>query len=412
MAMRNPFGRRNKARDEPSDSVSAAPVFYMGSALAGGYVNERTALQASAVLACVRVIAETIASLPLHTYERTKTGTDRAYAHPMYALLHDEPNPEMTSYTFRETTMTHLLIWGNSYSQIIRNGRGQVVGLYPLLPSKMVVDRDDTGRLMYTYLDRKGVSIPLLPQDVLHVPGLGYDGIVGYSPIALAKNTIGLNLAAEEYGSRFFSNGATPAGALTHPATVKDPAKLRAAWNAAYAGVANAGKVAILEEGMKFQQIAVPNADSQFLETRKFQVEEICRLYRVPPHMIGMLDKATFSNIEHQGIEFATHTVRSWAVRTEQAYNRSLFTAEEKKKFFTGFNMDGLLRGDYKSRMEGYSIGIQNGFLCPNDVRGLENMNPIPPEQNGDKYMVNGNLLPLADVGAFVKESKGGGGKS
>ena len=398
--MRNPFERMFHARDKPgknnaTDSVSAAPSFYFGSSNAGKAVNVKTAIQMSTVYACVRVIAETIASLPLGVYEETDKGSVKATKHPLYRLLHDEPNPEMTSFVMREVMLSHLLLWGNSYSQIIRTGRNQVVQLYTLLPDHMEVDRDSSGNLTYAYTTSTGSRVILRPDEVLHIPGLGFDGVMGYSPIALERNAIGLGLAAEEYGSQFFSNGARPSGILTHPNTVKDPKRLRESWNAAYGGSSNSGKVAILEEGMHFETITMPNNEAQFLETRKFQVSEICRIYRVPPHLVGDLERATFSNIEHQSISFAVHTIRPWLVRIEQAMNRALFSDKEKGRFFVQFNIDGLMRGDYKSRMEGYAIARQNGWMSANDIRSLENLNPIPDEDGGNVYMVNGNMVPI-----------------
>lgn len=297
--------------------------------------------------------------------------------------------------------LTHLLLWGNSYCQIVRNGRGHIIGLYPLLPEQMTVDRDSSGKLTYDYMTRDSKQVRLRPEDVLHIPGLGFDGVMGYSPIALEKNAIGLGLAAEEYGSKFFSNGATPAGVLTHPNTVKNPSALRESWNAAYGGSSNSNRVAILEEGLKFERISMPNNEAQFLETRKFQVSEICRIYRVPPHLVGDLEHATFSNIEFQGISFAVHTIRPWLVRIEQSMNRALFPEKEKAgspaggRFYTRFNMDGLMRGAYKERMEGYAIGRQNGWLSTNDIRDLENMNPISDEEGGNAYLCNGNMIPI-----------------
>ena len=397
--MKNPFSCLFHPRDKPTDVVSAAPVFYFGTSGSGKAVNARTAIQMSTVYACVRVIAETIASLPLHVYESNEGGSAKAVKHPLYHLIHDEPNPEMTSFVWRETMLTHLLLWGNSYSQVIRNGRGQVVGLYPLLPDYMEVDRDSKGVLTYKYTNAEGVSRWLRPEDVLHIPGLGFDGIIGYSPVAMEKNAIGLGISAEEYGNKFFSNGARPSGMLTHPNTVKDPAALRASWNAAYGGTSNASRVAVLEEGMTFTPLSMPNNEAQFLETRRFQVEEICRIYRVPPHMVGDLSRATFSNIEHSSIDFAVHTIRPWLVRIEQAMNRALFPDREKGRFYVQFNLDGLMRGDYKSRMEGYAIARQNGWMSANDIRELENQNPIPAEDGGDAYLCNGNMIPIKLAG-------------
>ena len=397
--MKNPFSRLFHPRDKPTNAVSAAPVFYFGNSGSGKTVNARTAIQMSTVYACVRVIAETIASLPLHVYESTEGGSVKATKHPLYRLIHDEPNAEMTSFIWRETMLTHLLLWGNSYSQVIRNGRGQVLSLYPLLPDYMEVDRDEKGTLTYKYTNGEGIGTMLRPEDVLHIPGLGFDGIIGYSPVAMEKNAIGLGISAEEYGNKFFSNGARPSGILTHPNTVKDPAALRASWNAAYGGSTNASRVAVLEEGMTFAPLSMPNNEAQFLETRRFQVEEICRIYRVPPHMVGDLSRATFSNIEHSSIDFAVHTIRPWLVRIEQAMNRALFPEREKGRFYVQFNLDGLMRGDYKSRMEGYAIARQNGWMSANDIRELENQNPISEDEGGNEYLCNGNMIPIRLAG-------------
>ena len=414
--MKNPFSHLFRARDKPNrqaspkDTVSAAPTFYFGSSFSGKSVTARSAIQLSTVYACVRVISETVASLPLNVFEVTERGGVKALEHPLQRLLHDEPNPEMTSFVWRETMLSHLLLWGNSYCQIIRNGRNGIVGLYPLLPDHMEVDRDSKGRLTYTYTTGEGRIVRLAPEDVLHIPGLGFDGVMGYSPIALEKSAVGLSIAAEEYGSKFFGNGAMPSGVLTHPNTVKDPKRLRESWNAAYGGSANSGKVAILEESMSFTPISIPNDAAQFLETRKFQVTEICRIFRVPPHMIGDLERATFSNIESQNISFAVHTIRPWLVRIEQAMNRALFSEGEKagssggRRYYAQFNLDGLMRGDYKSRMEGYAIARQNGWMSANDIRELENLNPIPVEEGGDMYLVNGNMIPIIMTKSTTKQ--------
>ena len=400
--MKNPFSFIFHSRDKPKDAVSAAPTFSFGNSFSGKSVNPTTAIQVSAVYACVRVIAETIASLPLGVYEGTDEGSRKATEHPLYRLLHDEPNAEMTSFIWRETMLAHLLLYGNSYSQIIRTGRAKVESLYPLLPDHMEVDRDSQGNLTYTYTTSEGQMYRLDPTEVLHIPGLGFDGVMGYSPIALEKSAIGLGIAAEEYGSRFFQNGARPSGILTHPNTVKDPAALRASWNTAYGGSGDTGRVAVLEEGMHFEPLSIPNNEAQFLETRKFQVNEICRIFRVPPHMIGDLDRATFSNIESQNISFAVHTIRPWLVRIEQAINRALIPEKEKGRFYVQFNLDGLMRGDYKSRMEGYAIARQNGWMSANDIRELENLNPITDEEGGNAYLVNGNMIPISLAGLGV----------
>jgi HK97 family phage portal protein len=296
------FNRLFKARDKPKNFYTGTSFFFGGTA-SGKTVNEITAMQTTAVYSCVRILSETIASLPLHTYKYTESGKEKALNHDLYYLLHNEPNKEMTSFIFRETMMSHLLLWGNSYSQIIRDGRGKVTALYPLLPNRMQVDRTSNGELYYIY-NKNDVGNPvyLRREEILHIPGLGFDGLVGYSPIAMAKNAIGMAIATEEYGASFFANGANPGGVLEHPGIVKDPKRVRDSWNAVYQGSSNAHRIAVLEEGMSYKTIGIPPNEAQFLETRKFQTEEICRIFRVPPHLVADLDKATFSNIEHQSI--------------------------------------------------------------------------------------------------------------
>lgn len=417
MGIKSLFGF-GQARDKPVDKAADAGYsFLFGRTTSGKPVNERTAMQTTAVYACVRILAEAIASLPLHVYEYQDDGDKKlVHDHPLYYLLHDEPNPEMTSFVFRETLMSHLLIWGNAYAQIIRDGAGRVLGLYPLLPDKMEVQRDDRGNIYYVYsrnsdenpMFKEYGNIKLKAEDVLHIPGLGFDGLIGYSPIAMAKNAVGMTLACEEYGASFFANGANPGGVLEHPGVLKDPSKVRESWNSVYRGVNNAHKIAVLEEGMKYQQIGIPPEEAQFLETRKFQINEIARLYRIPPHMVGDLDKSSFSNIEQQSLEFVKYTLDPWVIRWEQSLQRSLLLPGEKGKYFIKLNVDGLLRGDYQSRMNGYAVGRQNGWFSANDIREMENMNPIPDEEGGNLYLVNGAMTKLADAGAFAGADNGG----
>jgi len=400
-----------RSRDKPENRTAGnAFSFFLGNSTSGKRVTERSAMQMTAVYSCVRILSESIASLPIHVYSyREDGGKEKATDQPLYFLLHDEPNPEMTSFIFRETLMTHLLLWGNAYAQIIRNGKGEIIGLYPLMPNRMSVDRDDKGQLYYEYTltnddapTMKGSTVRLSPSDVLHIPGLGFDGLVGYSPIAMAKNAIGLAIATEEYGSKFFANGAAPSGVLEHPGTLKDPAKIRESWQQTFGGSSNAHKVAVLEEGMKYTPISISPEQAQFLETRKFQLDEIARIFRVPPHMVGDLERSTFSNIEQQSLEFVKYTLDPWVSRWEQAITRSLFTPDEKKKYFVKFNLDGLLRGDYQSRMNGYAVGRQNGWMSANDIRELENLDRIPEEEGGDLYLINGNMTKLEDAGLFA----------
>ena len=409
-----------RSRDKPQNRTAGSGYsFFMGGTTSGKMVTERSAMQMTAVYSCVRILSEAVAGLPLHVYRYNDAGgKEKAIDHPLYLLLHDEPNPEMTSFIFRETLMTHLLLWGNAYAQIIRNGKGDIIALYPLMPNKMTVDRDENGHLYYRYnrssdeaIQSKDTTVILQPRDVLHIPGLGFDGLVGYSPIAMAKNAIGLAIATEEYGAKFFANGAAPSGVLEHPGTIKDPSKVREAWQSQFGGSQNSGKVAVLEEGMKYTPISISPEQAQFLETRKFQINEIARIFRVPPHMVGDLEKSSFSNIEQQSLEFVKYTLDPWVVRWEQAITRALLTADEKKRYFVKFNLEGLLRGDYQSRMQGYATARQNGWMSANDIRELENLDRISEEDGGDLYLVNGNMVPLPLAGAAYVDTQNDVGK-
>lgn len=399
------FGKKGRNTE---NSLSTSKSFFWGGSTSGAYVSENSALQTTAVYACVRVIAETVAALPLNVYQYAGDGRKLATEHYLYNILHNEPNPEMTSFVFRETLMSHLLLWGNAYAQIIRDGGGRVVALYPLLPSKMDVSRNTSGEIYYTYWKDKDETRPheksggivLSVDEVLHIPGLSYDGLVGYSPIALAKNAVGMAIATENYGASFFSNNANPGGILEHPGTLKNTDSIRSAWESLYKGNGKSHRIAVLEEGLKFHQVSIPPEQAQFLETRRFQLNEIARIFRIPPHMIGDLEKSSFSNIEQQSLEFVKYTIDPWVSRIEQSMHQSLILPSEKSRYFIKFNVDGLLRGDYETRMKGYAIGIQNGFLCPNDVRRLEDLNEISDEEGGNNYVLNGNMVKLRDVGA------------
>lgn len=410
----------SKPRDAPgenlpevTDSVrDSGQIFSFGTANSGEKVDEQSAMQISAVYACVRLLAETVAALPLHLYRYTDDGKGKesAFDHPLYRILYRQPNDEMSSFIWRETMMTHLLLWGNAYSQIIRDGRNNVLGLYPLLPENVEVDRDEQGQLYYIYHaytdevpGEQNQDIYFRKDEILHIPGLGFNGLVGFSPIAMMKNSLGTTLAVEKYGASFFKNGAQPSGVLEHPGVLKDPQKIRDNWTAVYGGANNAHRVAVLEEGMAYKAISLPPEDSQFLSTRQFGVEEICRIFRVPPHMVQSLEHATFSNIEHQSIDFVVHTLTPWLVRFEQAIIKDLLLEEEQDVLFPKFNVDGLLRGDYQSRMNGYATGISNGFLSPNDIHRLENMDLIPAEEGGDDYYLNGGYVKLRDAGKYAQ---------
>ena len=374
----------------------------------GGYstasgitVTPDKAMQLSAVSACVRLIAESIASLPLHVYQHGGEKRTRVDDGVHYRLLHTEPNQLMSSFGFRETLAASVLLWGNAYAFIRWSEGGDPVELLPLLPESVQPFKTSAGRLGYTF-SMDGVTQYRVDQSaILHVPGLAYDGICGMSPIRYAAQSVGLGLAAERYGASWFGNGSQPSGYLTmqeklNPEQTKT---LRDQWYAAYGGLSNANRTAVLFNGAKFEKISIPPNEAQFVETRKFQVSEIARWYRVPPHMIGDLDKATFSNIEHQALEFVTHTLRPWLVRFEQEINRKLFIGTYADQY-AEFNVDGLLRGDVKSRGDYYVRGRQWGWLSANDIRRLENMEPI---DGGDVYltplnMVNAGTTPATDA--------------
>lgn len=360
-------------------------------------VSEQSALTYSAVYAAVRVLAESVASLPWILYERQERGRRRATDHPLYTLIHDRPNDRLTAFEFYELIMTHLCLWGNAYCEIERNRSGEPIALWPLLPSNMEI-RIEGGRLQYRYyMPAQGQVVVLSARDVLHFRALGSDGVKGLSPIALARQAVGLGLAAEKFGAKFFANAARPSIFLIHPGTLSERAleNLKSSFEERYGGLEHAHRVAVLEQGLDIKTVGIPPEDAQFLQTRKFQVQEIARIFRVPPHMLGDLDRATFNNIEHLSIEFVVHSLRPWLVRIEQAMERALLSEEERRRYYIEALVDGLLRGDIESRYRAYATGRQWGWLSPNDVRELENLNPI---EGGDVYHVPLNMVPMGSA--------------
>ena len=367
-----------------------------GTASSGQTVNQSTALQYSALWAAVRVISETVASLPFQVHRETEQGKEKAASHAVYDLLQSQPNPAMTAIVFREIMTGHLLTWGNAYCRITRNNAGQVAGLFPMLPESVEVFAK--GNRLYYLHKIDGKEFQLNSADVLHLVGFGYDGCKGYSPIAYQKNSIGMGIAAEEYGAEFFGNGAVFSGAIKHPGTLSTDAHKR---------LANSIKdkkkhsTLILEEGMDFKEMSIPPEDAQFIETRKFQATDIARIYRLPPHKIQILDNATFSNIEHQSIEFVTDAIRPYLIRWEQEGNRKLFTKTERQTHFLKHNIEGILRGDTKSRYDSYAIGRNWGWLSVNDIRELEDMNKV---NGGDVYLQPLNMQDVANPNAPEQE--------
>lgn len=371
-------------------------------AKSGVHVTDETAMRVTAYLAAVKIIAETVASLPLHLYRKQGDRREMAETHPLYEILHDQANPEMTAYVFREVIQGHICNWGNGYAFIDRDGAGRVAALWPLLPDRTWPDRDENGNLFYwTRMPITDEPRKLDAFDVLHIPGFGYDGICGYNPVRLAAEAIGLSLASEEFGARFFGDGATPSGVIEYPGKLKDQAlqEFKKEARRAYQGLDKSHKLMILEEGLKYHQITIPPDAAQFLETRKFQVTEIARIFRVPPHMLGDLERATFSNVEHQGIEFVQYTMHPWLVRWEQSIRMKLLSQRERRAgFYAKFNVNGLLRGDFKSRYESYTQAINNGWMTPNQVRELEEMNPY---EGGDAYHMQINMGTIAPDGSI-----------
>lgn len=365
---------------------------------AGVQVDSASAMQSVAVYACVRVLSESIASLPLILYERLQPkGKNRAVNHNLYPILHDLPNPEMTSMELRETLVGHQCGWGNAYAEIEYSNGGKIKGLWPLRPDKTKPKRVN-GQIVYMVDMPTGQTVGLPFNRVMHIKGLGYDGMVGYNPIHLARQAIGLSLATEEFGARFFGNGARPGAVLEHPGRLGPGTgdRLRASWEMMHKGLENSHRVAILEEGMKLHEIGIPPEDAQFLETRKFQKAEIASLYRVPLHLINDLEHATFSNIEHMSLEFVMFSLMPWFVRWEQAIYRDLLSPADRLTYFAQHLVAGLLRGDLVNRYNAYAVGRQNGWLSANDIRELEDMNPI---ENGDMYLVPLNMVPADQAG-------------
>lgn len=368
-----------------------------GPSHSGQRVNQNSALQLTVVWACVRVLAESVASIPLVVLKRVgNKGKERAVGHPVYSVLHDRANTDQPSFMWRENVMAHLALRGNSYCEKEYDNRGRLIGLWPIAPDRVTVKRVNGVKMFEVNVN--GQAVPLTSREIMHVPGLGYDGLVGYSPLHVAREAIGAGLAAQEYAARFFDNNASPGGVLEHPGKLGPDAlkNLRASWADRHSGAANSNKPAILEEGMKWHQLSISNRDSQFLETRKFQINEICRMYRVPPHLVQDLDRATFSNIEQQSIDFVVHTLRPWLVRIEQVLNWELFDEAERKEYFCEFNVDGLLRGDSAARGAFYTQMFNVGVLSVNDIREKENLNPV---EGGDQRFVPLNMISLEKAG-------------
>lgn len=360
-------------------------------------VSPEGSLSYTSVLSCVRVLAEGVASLPCLVYQRAteagQTTKQRALNHLLYPLLHDAPNPVQTAFELHEMGMAHCLLWGNFYAEVEWDQRGQAVALWPLPAWRITPIWSRSGKVYWL----EGEMKPFADYQILHIPGFGYDGTAGKSMIRLAREAVGLGLAAQRYGAAFFGNGARPGVVLEHPGQLSDQAHnhLLKSWNERHEGLSNAHRVAILEEGMKLQTLGIPPEDAQFLETRQFQRSEIAAIFRVPPHMIGDLERATFSNIEQQSQDFYTNTLQPWLKRWEQRLMRTLLIGGERKQYFIEYLVDALLRGDMETRYQSYSVGRNGGWLSVNDIRRMENMNPV---DGGDIYLQPLNMVEASQT--------------
>lgn len=364
---------------------------------AGVRVDADRAMRVAAVLSCVRVLSESLASLPLFVYRRLANGgKERVPSHPLYEILHFQPNPWQTSFEFREMLQAHLTLRGNAYAKIVPGLRGAVDALIPMHPDRMMVEQLEDKTLRYKYRQPWGVDEVFMQDEIFHVRGLSSDGLVGHNQIELARESIGVSIAAEMHGASFFRNGARPGIVLEHPTHFRDKESAKEqqeAWERMHRGAANAHRTAILLNGLKAHEVGMTNEDSQFLETRKYQRSEIASLFRVPPHMIGDLEKATFSNIEQQSIDFVVHTLRPWLVRWEQALRRDLIQDDD---VFAEFLVDGLLRGDVASRSAALQIQFMNGAINQDEWREIENRNPLP-DGLGQVFYVPAALVPAGE---------------
>lgn len=360
---------------------------------AGVHVTNRTVLTLTAVWRAVNILSGTIAALPLNVYRKTKDGhREKLSNHPVADLL-DDPNTDMTDFIFRETMMAVLLLRGNCYAVIRRDpATGRAVELLPVDPEGVIVVKTPKGKYYSARIDSVQYEIPA--SDMIHIPGLSFDGERGYSPIAVMAESMGLGLAAQKFGARFFGSGANMDGVIQVPGKLNDQAyqRLRDSWNAKYKGLSRSHETAILEGDAKYQRIGIPPEEAQFLETRKFQVAEVARMYGVQPHLLMDLERATHNNIEHQGIEFVMFTLTPWIKRWEKELKRKLFTGDQRKDYFIEFNITGLLRGDSKARSDYYRSMFSIGAMNPNRIRQLENEAPY---EGGDQYFAQGAYMPI-----------------
>lgn len=385
------------------DLFQASTLFRKTSS--GEVVSPSRAMTLSVWFACIRNIAEDVGKLPLKIYRRVGTGKELASEVSIYSMLHTSANLESTAAAFRETMTGWALSYGNAYAEIQRDRQGRPIALWPIHPEIATIKRVDGEIFLDIYSQEHGV-VRLPYADVFHLRGFGTDPLCGLSVAALAAESLGVSLAAQTYGGSFFANGAIPAGILTHPGKLSEPAQanLRESWKKRYAGSRNANNIAVLQEGIKFEAMSIPPEQSQFLQTREFQIPEIARWFRMPPHKIGDLTRSTNNNIEHQAIEYVVDTLMPWLVRWEQEAARKLLDAREQESLVIEHVVDGLLRGDSTARVNYYRSMIQIGAMSPDEARARENMNAIPGG-DGAKFYMQGAMMPLDKLGQQVTAS-------
>jgi HK97 family phage portal protein len=362
---------------------------------AGVYVDEDLALRYAAVWRCVDVISKAIAILPWCVYQKTSKGR-KEVENDIYWLLHNQPNPEMQPYAFKHLLSSHVLLWGNAYAEIERDLGGRPKWLWPITPDRVTPSRRENGAIVYLVSQTGAQPAEIEPENILHIRGLGFDGLMGYSPIRMAAQSIGAGIAMDKFGAKFFANGANMGGTITHPQKLNDQARknLRESIEQATSGD-NANRWLVLEEGLKAERMSIPPDEAQFLESRKFSVLEICRWYGVPPHKVMALDRATWANVEQLGLEFVTDTIQPWVTQFEQEADLKLFGRVNRGVFYTKFNLAALLRGDMKSRYEAYEIAHRNGWMNANEIRALEELNPIP---NGGMYVMQAQMTTREQI--------------
>ena len=369
----------------------------------GETVDEQTCLTYSAVWNAITLISGTIGALPCHLMQNQGKTKKIADDIGLYGLMHDKWNPFMTAMAGRECMMAHILSWGNGFAEKVTNAYGEIVALWPIPPNRVIrLEIRNESELWYEIqLEKERKWFPR--EKILHIPGLGFDGFIGYSPIAMARRSIGLGMAMETFGSRFFSHGVNPSAVVTHPGQIKEPKKMREAMSEVYAGLGNTHRLMLLEEAMKFEQIGIKPEESQFLQSRQFQIPEIARWFNLPPHKLKDLTKSSFNNIEQEQISFVTDSILPWLIRLEQNYAMQLLNERQRRqeKLYFKHVVEGLLRADPESRAKFYKTMIQSTIMTPNEAREKEDLNPSD-NPLADELFVMVNTVPLSKMDNYM----------